>query len=68
MGRLLLKFIFTLYYVILYKNTVLLIYYENTVNIYNRHQKYISNIYWLSAEMTFPNYAFNKYKVKITKM
>lgn len=40
-GVLLLKFIFVLYFVILYKNTILLIYYKNTVNIYNRNQKYI---------------------------
>lgn len=42
---LLLKFIFALYYGIPYKNTVLLIYFENTMNIYNSHQKYILNIY-----------------------
>lgn len=41
---LLLKFIFTLYYDILYKNTALLIYFKNTMNIYNRYQKYILNI------------------------
>lgn len=41
----LLNFIFMLYCDIPYKNTTLLIYFNTTMNISNRHQKYILNIY-----------------------
>lgn len=63
----LLNFIFILYCDIPYKNTTLLIYFNTTMNISNRHQKYILNIYWPSGKITFSNYAFGKYNIKITK-